>query len=259
MDAQAPQFDAAPATALPRGFEPLQARDLTLTLLGAYVWRRDVAVWSGGIVELLQEFGFSSGTARAALARLVQRELLSRARVGRAVCYRLTSRSEELLAEGDHRIFRLGRDHGPAQVWTVLWHWIPRERRLQRTRLARRLRFLGFGSVQDGMWLAPHDRTHEVEPLLEALDVEQFTGVIVGPPVGARDFPAFVRRAWDIDALPARYRTFVQEFSGYADERRGAVLDDRDAFIVRTRLTHTFRGFAFVDPDLPTEMVPELV
>ena len=39
--------------------EPLQPQDLVITLLGTYVRPFGDAVWSGGLVALLEELGFS--------------------------------------------------------------------------------------------------------------------------------------------------------------------------------------------------------
>jgi phenylacetic acid degradation operon negative regulatory protein len=98
---------------------------------------------------------------------LVNRELLVRERAGRHISYRLTDRARRLLQEGDERIFSLGRSAHEAELWTVLWHAIPEERRLERTPLTRRLRFLGFGSLQDGTWISPHNREREVLAILD--------------------------------------------------------------------------------------------
>jgi phenylacetic acid degradation operon negative regulatory protein len=105
--------------------EPFQPQDLVITMLGAYVRPFARTVWSGGLVALLAEFGFSDGAARAALTRLVRRDLIARVRAGRLVHYRLTSRCERLLVEGDGRIFTLGRLPAQLGPWTVLWHQIP--------------------------------------------------------------------------------------------------------------------------------------
>ncbi|HEY0447630.1 PaaX family transcriptional regulator C-terminal domain-containing protein [Actinophytocola sp.] len=233
-----------------RGFEPAP-QDLVLSLLGAHhVPREHGAVWSGGLVRLLEEFGFSAGAARVALNRLVGRGLLDRSKDGRHVHYALTPRTVAVLAEGDRRIFTLGEFPREETTWTVLWHSIPEDRRLARTRLVRRLRFLGFGSVQDGTWLAPHDREDEVAALLAELDVTAHAGVLLGRPATAIDFATFVARVWDLDDLAERYRAFVENFRGRE------VADDRQALLLRTRLVHTFREFPFLDPELPADLVP---
>ncbi len=240
-------------TDLLRGFEPAP-QGLVLSLLGAHhVPRERGVVWSGGLVRLLGEFGFSPGAARVALNRLVGRELLASSRDGRHVYYAFTPRTVAVLAEGDRRIFSLGESPRTEVTWTVLWHSIPKDRRLARTRLVRRLRFLGFGSVQDGTWLAPHDREAEVGKLLDELDVATHAGVMLGRPAVAIDFGVFVARVWDLDELAERYRAFAEHFR---DQRAGGTLDDRQALLLRTRLVHSFREFPFLDPELPEDLVP---
>jgi phenylacetic acid degradation operon negative regulatory protein len=246
-------------TAQPASFEwpaGLQPQELAVTLLGAYVGPRRDLVWSGGLVRLLGDFGFSAPAARVALARLVRRELLAPRKEGRLVFYDLTDRCRHVLDEGDRRIFTFGTTpSAEAEVWTVVWHAIPHDLRLERGRLGRRLRFLGFGSVQDGTWISPHDREHEVTALLEELGVDAHAGVLLGRPATSLDFPDLLRWAWDLEGLRERYEGFVAEFSPFRNARRRARIDDREAFLVRTRLVHLYRGFPFVDPELPPEVV----
>ncbi|OLF11885.1 PaaX family transcriptional regulator [Actinophytocola xanthii] len=234
------------------GFEPAP-QDLVLTLLGSYLRPRETAeVWSGGLVRVLGEFGFSAGAARVALNRLVSRDLLARTRDGRHVHYALTARSVAVLAEGDRRIFTLGSAPREETTWTVLWHWIPEERKLARTRLVRRLRFLGFGPVQDGTWLAPHDREQEVAKLLAEHEVSEYAGVLLGRPATSLDFAELVSRVWDLAELAERYRGFVATFGPH----RASLRDGREALLLCTRLVHTFRDFPFFDPELPVALVP---
>jgi phenylacetic acid degradation operon negative regulatory protein len=235
-----------------------QPQDLVITVLGTYVRPYGTRVWSGGLVELLGEFGFSDGAARVALTRLVRRGLLARERSGRLIHYRVTARCDRLLAEGDLRIFSLGElgelGASNSDGWTVLWHQIPEQRRLERARLARRLRFLGFGSVQDSVWVSPHDHSAEVGALLQELGVSASAVVFVARVGSVDGLRAMVDRAWDLSGLAARYDAFDAEFSPY--RARGVRLDDREAFLVRTRLMHLFRGFPALDPELPDGAAP---
>jgi phenylacetic acid degradation operon negative regulatory protein len=221
-------------------------------MLGTYVYHQDRTVWSGGLVNLLGEFGFSPGAARIALIRLANRGLLERVRTGRLAFYRLTQRSRRLLEEGDRRIFSLGQGPDSAERWTILWHAIPEDRRLERGRLSRRLRFLGFGTLQDGTWVSPHDRESEVVQVIEDLGVGEFSGVLIGKPAASLDFRTFVSRVWPMDALSERYRLYVEQFGSFA-RGGGEELSDRDAFIIRTRAMHAFRNFPADDPELPDD------
>lgn len=236
--------------------EQLQPQQLVLTMLGTYVRPYGDRVWSGGLVVLLNELGFTEGAARVALTRLVRRGLLDRVRDGRLVHYRLTERADSLLGEGDGRIFSLGDPSDDEGTWTVLWHQIPEERRLELSRLARRLRFLGFGSVQGSVWVSPHDHSAEVVGLLSELRVSQYATVFTAHPDAVVGLPALVSRAWDLSGLVDRYEAFVGEFAPLSARRALAGLSDRDAFVVRTRLVHQFRGFPQLDPELPEELAP---
>jgi phenylacetic acid degradation operon negative regulatory protein len=235
----------------------LRPQELAITVLGAYVRPKPQPVWSGGMVKLLGEFRFSQGAARVALSRLVRRGLLGRVKDGRLVHYTLTPRSDHLLAEGDRRIFSLGWSDDWDGTWTILWHSIPESRRVDRSRLARRLRFLGFGSVQDGTWISPHRREQEVLELVDELEIAEHVGVILGEPSRSLQIDKLINRAWDLDLLARRYGRFVEEFSPYLDKRKRGRLDEKEAFLVRTRLVHAFREFPFLDPDLPDELMPD--
>jgi phenylacetic acid degradation operon negative regulatory protein len=236
--------------------EQVQPQELVITMLGLYVRPFGDRVWSGGLVVLLGELGFSVGSARAALARLVRRGLIERLREGRLVHYRLTSRANHLLAEGDGRIFSLGHPRDDEGTWTVLWHTIPEDRRLERSRLGRRLRFLGFGAVQDSLWVSPHDHSAEVTRLIDELSVLDYVTMFTAHPDAVVGLPALVSRAWDLSGLVDRYDAFNVAFSPLCHRRRLAALSDRDAFMIRTRLVHQFRGFPVIDPELPERLAP---
>jgi phenylacetic acid degradation operon negative regulatory protein len=234
----------------------LQPQDLVLTLLGTYVRPQPREIWSGGMVHLLEQFGFTTGAARVALSRLARRGLLSRAKEGRLVYYTLSERAEHLLDEGDRRIFPLGTHEDWDGTWTLLWHSIPEDQRVERGRLARRLRFLGFGSMQDSTWIAPRDREQDVSDLLHDLGVERYAGVFVGRPSQDIHLEALVSRAWDLEDLASRYAAFTAEFTPYTRPSVSREMSDREAFVVRTRVIHWFRRFPFVDPEFPDEMMP---
>jgi len=229
---------------------PLAPQDLLLTIFGAYVRLPGEEVSSRGMVEILGELGFSTEAARAALARLATRGLLARRKHGRLVSYTLTTRAERVMADGDRRIFSFGRSSAAPERWTVLWHAIPDGRRVERARLASRLRFLGFGSVADATWVAASNREQEVVLLLRELDVEPFASLLVGRLSHPR---ALVAVAWDLDAVAQAYREFVAQFGPYRAPRGRRGLDPPQAFAVRTLLLHRFRAFASSDPELGSD------
>lgn len=251
-EAQALTEETVPA----HGAEMPQPQDLVLTILGAHVRRPGERVWSGGMVDLLSAFGFSRGAARAALARLVLRDLLVRARRARFVYYMLGTRTETLLAEGDRRIFSFGRTTPAVDVWTVLWHCIPEGQRVERFRFASRLRFLGFGSVQDATWVAARDREQEVLALLRELKIEQHASLFVGRISEGLSLAALIAQAWRLETVAMRYETFVAAYKPLARPTERKRLTPEQAFVARTLMLHQFRAFPFMDPELPPSADP---
>lgn len=233
--------------------EPPQPQDLVLTILADNVRGRLDRVWSGGLVKLLEEFGFSVGSSRVALGRLAHRDLISRVKEGRVVYYQLTERTQRLLREGDSQIFTLGHDDRDDETLTVLMHTLPEELRLERGRLGRRLRFLRFGLVQDGTWISAGVREAETLAVLTELDVARYCSVLMGRRSNQQPMQSLLERAWDFPGLNQRYDAFVEGFGKYMDE---APADDRSAFWVRTQLIHNFRQFASLDPGVRSHEFP---
>lgn len=237
---------AADLQRLSQAAVPLAPQQLVTSILGGHA-RGGRLVWSGGLVETLHEFGFSAGSARVALGRLARSYMLARVRDGRFIHYRLTTAGEALMAEGDRRIFSFGRDKRSSDVWTVVWHAIPEEQRLTRWRLARRLRFLGFGQLQDGTWAAPHNMERETGKLLAELDMAEYSIVFLGRPAQSPHFGALIRRGWNLENLAHRYERFNAAISPFLDTPPSR---DLEAFVVRTLMVHLFRQFPFDDPEL---------
>ena len=238
------------------GTEGLQPQDLVLTIFGAFVRRPGQTVWSGGMVEILEGLGFTTGAARAALARLVNRDLLARTRQGRLAFYSLTHRADALLADGDRRIFSFARTAPAVDVWTVLWHAIPEERRVERSRFASRLRFLGFGAVHDATWVAARDREQEVRMLLRELDIEPYATILTGHMSRGLPPKALVAQTWRLDLVQEHYEAFLSRFRVLCSKGARRDLEPAAAFNVRTVMLHRFRGFPFMDPELPRDVDP---
>ncbi|MBF6619297.1 MAG: PaaX family transcriptional regulator [Patulibacter sp.] len=234
----------------PRASTEAQPQELIVTIFAAYVGSDPRPAWSGGLVDLLGAFGYSAGAARIALNRVVERQLLERHREGRFISYSPTPRLLELIAVGERRLRTLALDAPWDGTWTLVWYSIPEEQRRERHRLGRRLRFLGFGPLEDSTWVAPRDHAGDVDPYLERLGVRNLTGMFVGRQATPPE--AIIARAWDREELVKRYRLFLDEFSPYRDRS----LTDDEAFVVRTRLANTYRRFPYLDPGLPRDVFP---
>jgi phenylacetic acid degradation operon negative regulatory protein len=226
----------------------LQAQEVVITLVGEYVLPGE-RIWAGSMVKLLCDLGFTEAAARTALGRVVSRGLLERAKQGRQVFYSATSRLVQLLTEGHRQTFwfRYGEQHWNG-CWTVVWYAIPEGRLLARRRLGRRLGFLGFGALQDGIRVAPGDREREVREIISGLGVGSHAVVLAGALPSWIDRSDVFARGWDLDALQQRYTAFVERFAHLRGARAVTSLTAGEAFVLRAHVLEAFRQIAPMDP-----------
>jgi phenylacetic acid degradation operon negative regulatory protein len=221
-------------------------------VLGELVLPHGGAAWTSTVVGTMALFDVEERNARQALARLADQGTLRSQRQGRRARWHLTEAGRRLLVEGTKRIYELGAgvDRWDGR-WLVVLCSVPEEQRAKRHQLRTRLEFAGFGFLAPGVAVSPHLAREGAANAVLA-DLGLLPGAMVfraeaGDLVSADDLLA---RAWDLDALAASYATFVAEFEDRAprtdDERCAALVD----------LVHQWRRFPFMDPDIPSRLLP---
>ena len=226
-------------------------QSLLLTFFGGYVLGRGVAVSTGSVLEVLGRVGVSEHAVRSTLSRMARRDLLRRVRHGRQVYLGLTPRSREVLRDGETRVWRVGavNTHWDG-AWTLLGFSLPDAQRSQRHELRSRLLWAGFGPLQGGLWVAPSGADVSAvagDPGLSA-HIRVFTARALPP----TDVDAMVRDAWDLDAIAARYRGFLERWE--TPERRPEL---PDALARQLALQTDWLRVIRQDPRLPVQHLPE--
>jgi phenylacetic acid degradation operon negative regulatory protein len=199
-----------PVTALgpPAGVRP---QTLLLTFLGKAVLGRDIAVFSGSYLAVMDRLGISEQATRSTLARMVDHGLLARHRRGRKMYFGLTRRAEAVLTEGEHRLWHAGAVNRDTDGrWTVLGFSLPESRRDERHLLRSRLRWAGFGLLRSGMWIAPG--TADVSALLPDGQLHDHVHVFHAEPAEPAGVGQMVRDAYDLPAIAGRYQQFLRRW-----------------------------------------------
>jgi phenylacetic acid degradation operon negative regulatory protein len=223
------------------GFEA-QPQDLVMTFSVRTLVPHDRVVWSGGLVTLLRRLRLLDGRiARRSGAHGPPRRGLERLRSGRLVSYRPTPRTVALLGGGRPADLLLGARAASRELWTRCGTRSRRSAGWSAPASARRLRFLGFGSVQDGdVDLAPRPRAEVV-----AL-IDDSASAVAGHGRAVRrrlDFARSSRPRPGISTRSTRYRAFIDEFS-----RTVAADEHEHSGCAPPRAR--FRRFPALDPEL---------
>ena len=199
------------------------------------------------LVRLLAPLGIQEPAVRTAVSRMVRQGWLSPVRLDAGPGYALTPVAAARLDDAARRIYRW-----PAPRWDGRWHLVvvgSPHGRTDREHLHTHLRWLGYGCLSPGTWVAPRQAPGLADVVDRAgVTAQCFTATSQDD---ARDV---VDRAWDLRELAAAYRRFLD------DSRRelaaACTTTDEGAFAARTRLVSAWRAFLGVDPGLPPELLP---
>lgn len=226
-------------------------QDLLFTLYGEFLLNRG-PVWVGSLIELLEPLGPGEGVVRVTLSRMVTRGWLRARRQGRRGYYELSGRGRALLEEGASRIYRTTYDATWDGEWTLLAYSIPESSRERRDRLRKRLQWLGFGSLGNGLWISPHDVAERARAVAAELGAADRLTVFRGREVVTGDASRLVRECWDLEGTNAAYEAFIdRHLGGCRAVMAGGEPEPREAYVQLFRLVHDYRQFPLQDPFLP--------
>lgn len=226
------------------------ARALLLTVMGEYLLANDGQAWLESLVAALGTLGYSEHAARQAVARSSRDGWLTAERRGRRARMLLSERGRALLESGAARIYSFGQPWQWDGRWLIVMLRVPEQQRAVRHQLRSRLAWTGLGSLRGGVWLTPHvERESELAAAIAQephADVRSFVATL-----GAMGDPRqLVAEAWGLDEVRSQYQTFIDDFARVRPSSPEAY------FRQQTLLVHAWRGFPFLDPDLPESLLP---
>ncbi|WP_252436128.1 PaaX family transcriptional regulator [Pseudonocardia humida] len=223
---------------------------ILLTFFGSYLLGRDVQVATSSVIEVLDRVGVSEHATRSTLSRMARRDLLRRVRRGRQVYLGLTTRSQEILRDGETRVWHTGAVNEQWDgTWTLLGFSLPESWQRQRHELRSRLLWAGFGPLQNGLWISPSHA--DVAAVTEGLQAARHIRAFEARALAPTDLDGLLCDAWDLDAIAARYRGFVERWQ---EAGRRPPLPDRLAqhLALQTDWLQVIRQ----DPRLPARHLP---
>jgi phenylacetic acid degradation operon negative regulatory protein len=228
----------------------LRPQSVVFALLAEHVLDRDLAVFSGSLVEVLGRVGITEHATRSTLSRMGRRGLLERERRGRKIYFRMSARCIAILEDGRRRIWETGAVNTSSEGnWTLLTFSLPEAWRRKRYDLRSRLTWAGFGPLQNGVWLAPTEI--DVRPIVKELELDGHVRAFhlhTAPPT---DPASVIRETFDLDAVAKRYRGFIDSFEHLEAG------DVTDALVLTLRLSTQWLRIIRHDPRVPVHLLPE--
>jgi phenylacetic acid degradation operon negative regulatory protein len=233
-----------------------QPRALIVTIYGLYA--RDADGWFSiaALIKLMAELGVDEPAVRSAISRLKVRGLLESRRVDGAAGYGLSAGGQQILSDGDRRIFR----RPPARAddgWLLAVFSVPEHERARRYALRSRLAWLGFGTVSAGVWIAPAQLADETRDVLAADGLMAYVSLFTAGNLAFGAVSDKVGDWWDLDRLEHLYQAFIDAAEPVlARWPRAGCAGPGQAFADYVRVLTAWRRLPFLDPGLPPEFLP---
>lgn len=228
------------------------------TLFGDFV-RRDPSsndeLWVGALIRLMGEFGLSEQAVRQAVSRMSRQGWLVATRRGNRSYYAMTERGRKRVEAISPRIY------GPVVEWDGRWriltYSISETNREGRDRLRKDLTVLGWAPLSASTWISPREGLEAARGAVEAIGVTDCVDFFVGEYTGPRTDRELLEKCWDLPSIAEQYREFITRYEPRLQaERSHNGMREDEAFVERMWLVHDFRKFTYVDPGLPSTLLP---
>jgi len=244
---------------VPRAQAGPNPQHLLATVLGEYLDSSEAELPSAAVVAVLAELGISQASARAALSRLAGRGLVAVRGRGRASVYHLTPQAIAAHRSTMHRFLAFGAAPRPWHgEWLAVSYSLPENRHAHRHVVRKTLGSLGFVRLYDSVWISPGLDPAPVRSALgELLDtVRDARWSVLHVRFDDETGPHGPAAAYDLAALAAGYRAFLDEHAALREDVRAGRVGAARALVARTTVMDAWRQFALADPDLPAHVLP---
>jgi len=236
----------------------MRPNSFIFTLFGDFVHQAgevNDALWVGTLVRLMASFGLSEQAVRQGISRMTRQGWLLPSRQGNRAFYAVTPHGRRRIEELSPRIY------GAAPPWDGKWRMLTynvrESSRERRDKLRKDLTVLGWAPLSASTWISP---MNALEAAREAAEINGILGEIelfVSKNEGPRTDRELLEYCWNLPQIAQAYRGFLEHYAPRLErELAKAALTDEDAFVERLRLVYDFRKFAYLDPGLPTELLP---
>jgi len=168
------------------------------------VMARGTEALYGWVPERYRRHNFFRVIARQLKTRDIEKVIK-----GDQVYLRLTSAGREKVAR-DFPMLQIAKQPWDRR-WRVVIFDISEINKNTRESLRNKLRRLGFGMLQESVWVTPHDVSADMREFLESKDLGDGAFVLEVSVILAGDVSALVRKMWNLDGLEKEYQDIIRD------------------------------------------------
>lgn len=236
-------------------------RSMIFTIFGDYIRHYGSVIWIGSLIKLLEAFGHNEQAVRAAVSRMNKQGWIQSERQENNSFYSLTERGKVRMEEASRRIYKEPVPSWDGKWWLLLYN-IPETKRHLRDALREELVWSGFGPLSNSCWITPNNLEKEITVLGKKYDVEEYVTYFHAEYKGMQENFDVVTKCWDLTDINEKYSQFIERYSQKYIIDKNKIskneMSDSSCFVEKALLVHQYRKFLFIDPSLPSELLPDM-
>ena len=220
------------------------------------------------ILNTMKLFGKNDSAVRMALSRAVKSGFFKNSRKENQVYYSPTTEGKRFIIayekETDSFLKRLRLRNSQ---WDKTWYLLNLVRANvlntdKKKKFDQSLQLFGLIQISSNIWISPYDISDEISSLGDEFEIPDMTLMLHGEMTISGDLKEFLCKILKIDDFNKTYRDFISHYgeklnlleSSYNKEH---FIKNEIAIPLFYELGLTFLNFAFSDPLLPKEILPE--
>ncbi len=159
----------------------------------------------------------------------------------------------ELTKEGWKRLKSVIPEYKKPAEWDGKWYIvtfdIPESYRMKRNAFREKLKKLGFGRLQDSVWISPLDYLANVESLVKFHKMEYWVIPSVTDKLGRDTSEEIAEQVWPLERINERYKNFISLCKKFSRKEKGYKFD-------KFRIKIEYLRILKEDPQLPEDLLP---
>lgn len=149
--------------------------------------------------------------------------------------------------EGKKRLESIFPEYSPPLKWDGTWYLvsfdIPEKFRKKRDILRENLKVLGFGRLQDSLWISPYNFLGDVQKIIKENFLTPYIILAISNKVGQINSKNLAEKIWKLSKVHNKYQRFIDEFK---NKENPSI----------SKIYFKYHNILKEDPRLPKELLP---
>lgn len=185
------------------------------------------------------------------LGRLTAKKLLDKILIEKNLVYNITKTGRDKINIILESIKKYSPDGDNGRSWQIVIFDIPEKLRSSRDSLRNYLISLGFGKLQDSIWISYQDQMTNIQEVINLLNIPLYVTKIQTKKFTIDEEMELVKKiTWDWKAINLEYKNFIDGANKFLKNKNKNSYDAR-------KLVFQFAKNMYRDPKLPENIQPK--